>query len=1070
MLMEPTTENIDLMLSRLIRFSLDHAALVLLSAGILLAFVAIRLPDTPVDVFPELNAPTVVIMTESPGLAADEVEQYVTFPIETSVNGVPGVRRVRTSSAIGLSIAYVEFEWGMDIITARQLVSERLDTVREDLPPDAHAEMTPITSITGEIMLLAVSSPNKEMSSLEIRAFAEYELRNKLLAIPGVSQVSVIGGELPEYQVLVRQDNLRLYDLTMDDVIEAARASHSTLSAGYLPDIDSLEMPVRQSGRVKSVADIQGTVIKYHEGFPVKIGQVAEVKLGPAPKRGTGADGGKPAVVMTIQKAPGTNTLIITERIDAMLDELQKSLPEGVFINREIFRQSDFIQHSVTNVTHALRDAAIIVAVILILFLLNVRTTVITLTAIPLSLAVGVLALDWIGMTINVMTLGGLAIAVGSLVDDAIIDVENVFRRSNENAAKPESERRPRLEVIFDASNEIRPAMVFATIIIVLVFLPLMFLEGIEGRFFRPLGAAFGVSILASLLVALTVTPAMCRYLIRGRVNQNESNDTPLVRWLKKIYKPAVIWAVRFRKQVLTLALIATLCSLWLGSTFGKSFLPEFNEGTFTIGLFAPPGTSLNASDRMAASIEKQFLGLEGVRSVTRRTGRAERDEHAEPVSNSEIDVTIKPGFRKEDVRQKISRILERVPGITTNIGQPIEHRLSHILSGTPAAIAINVFGDDLAKLRSIAKSIEGALKPLPGTRDVAANREVMIQSIPVEYRANDLSAYGLTPLSAARQVRNAIFGVKVAEINEGVRRYDLAVRLVDSERNEMRDLKNLILIGQEGALVRLHEVADIGPEMTSNLIARENTQRKAVVTLNIEEGYNLGHMVQQVRERVDPIVQQYGYMVHYGGQFEAQQAASKTIFIFSGLVILLMGILLQFAIGSVRVALLVMVNLPLALIGGIAVIYLAESPNVIMNTLALFHLGGRYTAPVISIASMVGFITLFGIAVRNGILLVNHYQHLMEYDGKTLYEAIIQGSSERLVPILMTALTAALAVLPIALQGNKPGNEILAPLSIVILGGLLTSTFLNLIIVPAGYAVLHRSDLSELPMKSNKP
>lgn len=1060
------------MLSRLIQFSIDRAALVLLAAGVLLAFAVARLSQTPVDVFPELNAPTVVIMTEAPGLAADEVEQYVTFPIETSVNGVPGVRRVRTSSAIGLSIAYVEFDWGMEILTARQLVSERLDSVREDLPPDAHAEMTPITSITGEILLLAASSPDRTMTELEIRAYAEYDLRNKLLAIPGVSQVSVIGGELPEYQVLVRQDDLRLYDLTIEDVVEAAGASHSTLSAGYIANVESLEMPVRQSGRVRSVEDIAGTVIKYHDGFPVKIEQVADVRMGPAPKRGTGADGGTPAVVMTVQKAPGTNTIAITERIDAMLDELKSSLPEGLHINRQIFRQADFINISVKNVIHALRDAAIVVAVILILFLLNVRTTVITLTAIPLSLAVGLLALDWMNMTINVMTLGGLAIAVGSLVDDAVIDVENVFRRLNQNAAKAEADRRPRLKVILDASNEIRPAMVFATIIIVLAFLPLMFLGGIEGRFFRPLGIAFGVSIIASLVVALTVTPAMCRYLMRGRKDHNESSDTPLVRWLKRIYNPSVAWAVKYKALVLGSALAATMLALWLGSTFGKSFLPEFNEGTFTVGLFAPPGTSLVASDRMAGSIEKQLLALDGVKSVTRRTGRAERDEHAEPVSNSEIDVTIKPGFRKEEVRHQISQILEKVPGITTNIGQPIEHRLSHILSGTPAAIAINVYGDDLDKLRTIAKEIEGALKPLPGTRDVAANREVMIQSLPVDYRPADLATYGLTPRSAAQQVRDAVFGVSVAQINEGVRRYDLAVRLVDSERDDLRDLQNLVLRGKGGALVRLHEVADIGPEMTSNLIARENTQRKAIVTLNVEEGYNLGHMVEEVRLRVDPIVQQFGYTVRYGGQFEAQQAASNTIFLFSGLVVIIMVMLLQLAIGSFRVALLVLVNLPLALIGGIIAIYLTESPGIFSNTFALFNLGGRYTAPVISIASMVGFITLFGIAIRNGILLVNHYQHLMENDGKTMYEAIVQGSSERLVPILMTALTAALAVVPIVLQGDNPGNEILAPLSVVILGGLLSSTFLNLIIVPAGYAAIHRvsSDKQNPQTKKTKP
>ena len=502
------------MLKQLIRFSLDHASLVLVLAGVGLALAVWRLPRAPVDVFPELNAPTVVVMAEAPGLAADEVEQYVTFPVEASFNGIPGVRRVRSSSAIGLSIVYVEFGWGMDIYRARQLVSERLDTVREELPPGTHAGMTPITSITGEIMLLAVSSPGGEVSPLELRAFAEFDLRNSLLAVPGVGQVSVIGGELPEYQVLVEQEKLRLYDLTIEDVIAAAGAAHSTQSAGYLPDVDGLELPIRQSGRVRNAADIAGTVIRFHAGAPVTIGQVAEVRLGPALKRGTGADGGRAAVVLTIQKSPGTNTLVITDRIDETLDGLAPSLPEGVVVNRRIFRQSDFIGLSVRNVVEALRDAAIIVSIILVLFLLNIRTTLITLTALPLSLAVALLVLGWMGETINVMTLGGLAIAVGSLVDDAIIDVENVFRRLKQNAARPEGSRRPVREVIFEASNEIRPAMVFATAIIALVFLPLMFLEGIEGRFFRPLGIAFVVSIGASLVVALTVTPALCRYLL----------------------------------------------------------------------------------------------------------------------------------------------------------------------------------------------------------------------------------------------------------------------------------------------------------------------------------------------------------------------------------------------------------------------------------------------------------------------------------------------------------------------------------------------------------------------------
>lgn len=1022
------------MLKKLISFSIDHALLVLSLGAVLLVFAAYQVPRTPVDVFPELNAPTVVVMTEASGLAADEVEQYVTFRIETAVNGIPGVRRVRSSSAIGLSIAYVEFEWGTDIYRARQLVSERLDAVREDLPPDAHAEMTPITSITGEIMLLAVSSPGGTVSDLDLRAHAEFDLRNKLLAIPGIAQVTVMGGELPEYQVLVEQEKLRLYDLTVADVVDAAREAHSTLSAGYLTDVDSLELPIRQSGRVRSVEDISGTLIKYHDGAPVTIGQVADVQLGPALKRGSGADAGKPAVVMTVQKAPGTNTLAITDRVDATLDAVEPSLPPGIRINRQVFRQADFIVLSADNVVHALRDAGIIVSVILILFLLNVRTTIITLTAIPLSLAVGLLTLNGLGMTINVMTLGGFAIAVGSLVDDAIIDVENVFRRLKLNAARPEHERQSKLRVIAEASNEIRPAMVFATIIIALVFLPLMFLEGIEGRFFRPLGIAFVVSILASLVVALTVTPALCRYLLHAKPTQRESHDGFLVRWIKAAYAPTVRIALRLRWAVLGGAAVASIATLWLGSTFGTSFLPEFNEGTFTLYLMGPPGTSLSATDRLARSVERQLTEIEGVRSVTRRTGRAERDEHAEPVSNSEIEVTVKPGYQKEDVQARITAVLERIPGITTNVGQPIEHRLSHILSGTPAAIAINVFGDDLDKLRAIAREIEAVLKPLPGARDVAANREVMIQSLPVEYRPRELAAYGLTPASAAAQVRSAIFGVAVAEVNEGVRRYALTVRMAEQERDSVRDLRNIVLRGRGGALVRLEEVADIGPEMASNLIARENAQRKAVVSLNVAEGYNLGHLVQQVQRRVDPIVQRHGYTAKYGGQFEAQQSASRTIWVFGGLVAVIMLILLNLAIGSFRVALLVLVNLPLALIGG-----------------------GTYTAPVISIASLVGFIMLFGIAARNGILLVNHYKHLVEQEGATPYEAIVRGSQERLVPILMTALTAALALIPIVLKGDKPGNEILAPLSVVILGGLLSSTFVNLVVVPAGYAAIHR-------------
>jgi CzcA family heavy metal efflux pump len=832
------------MLKHLIGFSIKNSAVVLLLGALLVVYAGVRLPRMPVDVFPELNAPTVVVLTEAGGLAADEVEQYVTFPVETAVNGLPGVRRVRSASAIGLSIVWVEFDWGADLYRARQLVSERMGAAREQLPENAHAEITPITSVTGEIMLLALSSPNGSAGGLELRAYAEFDLRNRLLAVPGVAQVVAIGGELPEYQVHVRQDRLLLYGLTVQDVVEAARGAHSTASAGYLPSVDRQEVPIRQAARVRGVGDIASTIVRYHEGAPVTIGEVADVALGPAPQRGTAADRGEPAVVLSIQKSPGTNTLVLTEQIDRLLDQVETSLPEGMVLNRDVFRQADFIERSVHNVTDVLRDATIIVTVILVLFLLNVRTTIITLAALPLSLAAALLLLDWLGLTINVMTLGGLAVAIGVLVDDAIIYVENAYRRLNQWSRGEGAADRTRLDVIYDAATEIVSPMVFATIIIVVVFVPLLFLQGLEGRFFRPLGLTYIVSILASLGVALTVTPAMCRHLLRGRAGGKAHGDGFLVRWLKRCYEPALRASLRRRGLVLTGAGLVTAASLGLASTFGTSFLPEFNEGTFTVFLMAPPGTSLEESNRLARGIETRLSGIEGIQSVTRRTGRAERDEHAEPVSSSEIEVTVTPGAHKGAIREEIDGILTDVPGVTTMVGQPIEHRLSHILSGTPAAIAINVFGDDLDKLRAIAKEIEVELTSLEGTRDVAANREVTVVSLPVRYRSPDLAAAGLTPADAAEQVQAALYGETVAVVNQGVRRYDIVVRLAPEERERFEQVGDLLLRGQGGATVRLREVADIGPERTSNLIARENAQRKAVISTNVAEGHNLGDLV----------------------------------------------------------------------------------------------------------------------------------------------------------------------------------------------------------------------------------
>jgi CzcA family heavy metal efflux pump len=1064
------------MLSKLISFSLRNSSLVIAMAGFLVLFAGLKLREMPVDVFPELNAPTVVIMTEAGGLSADEVEMTVTFPIETVVNGLPDTRRVRSSSSTSLSIIWVEFDWGTDLYRARQLVAERLSTVRESLPPNVHAEISPVTSITGEVMLLALSSPDGSVSPLEVRAFAEFTLQNRLLAVGGVAKVVSIGGELPQYQVEVRQDRLAALGVSIEEVVEAARGAHSTATAGYLAEVEYQELPIRQMARVRSADDIARTVVRMEDGTPITIGDVADVRLGPAPKRGTGADRSVPAVVVSVQKTPGTNTLELTKRIDAVLDATEKAMPAGMVLNRDPFRAERFINRAVSNVVKVLVEATVIVAVMILLFLLNWRATLVTLTALPLSLAVALLVLWAWGLSINVMTLGGLAVAIGELVDDAIIDVENVLRRLRENGTLPPAERRPAVDVIFSASNEIRSSVVFATIIICMVFVPLLFLEGLEGRFFQPLGIAYIVSIFASLFVALSVTPALCRFVFAKTFSAGASDvashgDSPLVRFLKARYEPLLRAAIRRRGSVLAGAGALTLASLVLASTFGSSFLPTFREGTFTVFLMAPPGTSLAESDRLARGVEGQLVEIDGVMSVTRRTGRAERDEHAEPVSSSEIEVTMKPETDQGAVRARIDRILANVPGITTMVGQPIEHRMSHILSGTPAAIAINVFGDDLETLRGLAKEIEAALMTVPGTRDVNANREVLVTSLPIRYRAQDLAAAGLTPASAARQVQQALYGETVAEVSDGPRRIDLVVRLAEDERERIEQVADLMLRGMGGATVRLREVADIGPERTSNLIARENAQRKAIVSTNVADGYNLGELVEAVREKVDPIVARAGCTVQYGGQFEAQQSASRTITIMGGVVAIVMFLLLQYATGRSRTAILVMLNLPLALIGGVAAIYITESQPFIGNTLALFGIGGeRYVEPVISIASMVGFVTLFGIAVRNGILLVNHYAHLEQLEGCSREESVVRGSMERLVPILMTALTAALGLIPLALSAGKPGSELLAALAIVVLGGLVSSTILNLFVVPAGYALAFRISRDLNPIQKEKP
>ena len=1049
------------MFTWLISMALRHAKAVVITAGISLMVAGWLIPRMAVDVFPELNAPTVVIMTEAGGLAADEVEQYVTVPIESSVNGMPGMRKLRSSSSLGLSIVWAEFDWGQDLWRARQQVAERLSAVAPTLPPGAHAEIAPVTSITGEVMLISVMSPDGSRTPQELRSFAEFDLRNRLLAVAGIAQVVAIGGELPEYQVLCRPDRLRLYGLTVAEVVQAATKAHSTASAGFLPNREGKEIPIRQSAQVTRVEDLQQTIVTYHDGVPVTIGQVADVALAPAPARGTATERGQSAVIISVQKAPGTNTLTLTRALDQAVAEM--AVPAGMTINNHVFRQADFIQVSVDNLIKVLVEATVIVAIILLLFLLNVRTTIITLTALPLSLGVAFIALSLLGLSINVMTLGGLAVALGGLVDDAIIDVENVFRRLRGLPAGATPAER--IDTVRRASNEIRGPMVFATLIIILVFIPLLFLGGMEGRFFQPLGIAYIISTLASLVVAVTVTPALCRLLLTRRPVDAHDQDGFLVRGLKRAYRPTLVWCLRWKRTVVLGSMGVAIAALALATTFGSSFLPSFKEGTFTVMIMTPPGTSLIESDRLVRGVEARIAEIPGVRTVARRTGRAERDQHAEPPSSSEMNVTMDPGTQ-DRVRTAIDHILAQMPGVVTSIGQPIEHRLSHILSGTPAAVAMTIFGDDLDHLRQVAKDIEGALAGVPGVRDVVANREIMIDTLPVRYRHEDLARAGLTPAEAAEQVEQALAGVQVATVNQGIRRYDLTVRLHPDERQTEEQVGDLILTSPHGPQVRLREVADIGLESASNLIAREGARRKAVISCNVADGHNLGDLVARLRTVVDPLVAQAGLSVHYGGQFEAQQEASRTIGLMGLAVVVVVFLLLAAALASAKAAGLVMLNLPLSLIGGIGAMYLTESPAVMANTLALVGLGGTYTAPVLSIASLVGFITLFGIAVRNGILLINQYQDHASA-GRPLRQAILDGSEDRLVAILMTALCAAIGLIPLALMAGQPGAEILAPLAVVVLGGLISSTALNLVVVPAAYAWVFDRPSTPIPPES---
>jgi CzcA family heavy metal efflux pump len=1016
------------MLNQFIAWSLRNRVFVLATAALLLvagAWTALRMP---VDVFPDLTAPTVTVLTEAHGMAPEEVEALVSFPIETAVNGATGVRRVRSSTAQGISVVWVEFDWGTDIFRARQIVSEKLQTVASGLPDGVAAPLlAPISSVMGEIMMIGVSGSQPPQ---ELRTVADWTLRRRLLAVPGVAQVIPIGGEVKQYQVIADPARMLATGVTLEQVLAAARGSNANASGGVYMDRGQ-EYVIRGIGRVQSVEDIAATVVAVRGGIPVLLSQVADVRIGAAPRFGDGSIDATPGVVLAVQKQPGANTLELTRRIEGELAALQRTLPAGMTVHTDLFRQADFIAVAVRNVLRALRDGAIFVVIILFLFLWNVRATSISLIAIPLSLVVAIFAMKLLGITINTMTLGGMAIAIGALVDDAIIYVENAFRRLKENHHLPQDRRRSALQVIYDASSEIRASIVNATLIIIVVFFPLFFLGGVEGRLLRPLGFAYVVSILASLVVAISVTPVLCSYLLPNARAVLREEESRVVTWLKARYATTLERVMAHPRAVLATSGMVLVAALVVVPALGSSFLPEFNEGALTVSVVTVPGTSLDESNAIGKRVEEILLAHPAVRNTDRRQGRAELDEHAQGVNAAEIDVTLEPDIDKEQTFEELRREFSVVPGTSVTIGQPIGHRIDHMLSGTRANIAVKVFGPDLYTLRQVGTQVRDAMQAVPGVADLQLEQQMDVPQLRIRADRGALARYGMTVGALAEAIDVAFNGEEVSQVLEEGRSYDLVVRFPDSLRANAAAISNVVLDTPTGQRAPLSHLASVLVEPGPNTISRENVQRKIVVQANVA-GRDLGSTVAGVERAVAGGVNlPPGYHVEYGGQFEAQEESTRTLGVLSLLSIAAIFLILFAEFRSGRTAALVMANLPLALIGGVAAVLL--------------------TGGVVSIASLVGFVTLFGIATRNGILLVAHYRQLLG-EGVAFREAIVRGSLERLSPILMTALTAGLALIPLALGGGEPGNELQTPMAIVILGGLLSATALNMIVVPALY------------------
>ncbi|MGE0679566.1 MAG: efflux RND transporter permease subunit [Candidatus Binatia bacterium] len=1029
------------MMNALIRWSLENRMIVLtLAIAVLIGGAAVAL-RMPVDVFPDLTAPSVTIITEAHGLAPQEVETLVTFPIEATINGASGVRRVRSSSATGISVVWVEFKWGTDIYQARQVVNEKLQLARGALPPEIEQPiLAPISSIMGEILFIALTS--EVHSPMELRSTADWVIRPRLLSVPGVAQVIPIGGDEKQYQVLISPEQLAASGISLTAVIEAVNKTNQNTSAGFYLT-GGQEYLIHGIGRVRTLDEIANTVVALHNGQSLLLHQIADVRIGPAFKRGEGAALGKPAVIMSIQKQPGANTLTLTQQLDQALDSIQQTLPTGMDINKQIFRQADFIQVSIDNLVDALRDGAIVVSIILLLFLMNLRATLISLLAVPLSLLVSVLTLWGFGATINTMTLGGMAIAIGALVDDAIIDVENVFRRLRENALLPPAERKSPLAVTLKASLEIRPSITFATFVILLVFVPLFFLNGVEGRLLAPLGLAYMVALFASLVVAVSVTPVLCFLLLPQTTGVTEGKESAVVHIVKVGYQKLLGGVLHRPRLVITTAVVLFVGTLAFVPLMGRAFLPEFNEGTLTINTVTLPGTSLPESNQLGQMVDTILLSFPEVQATARRTGRAELDEHAQGVEASEIEVGLAMQERSKDAfLQDLRRALTVVPGMNITIGQPISHRIDHMLSGTRANVAVKIFGEDLQRLRTLAQEVRGLMAQIPGVVDLSVEQQANIPILQLRFNRNRIARVGLRVQDVAEAVETAFGGKTVSRVLEGQRSFDLVIRYADESRQDIDAIRAILIDTPLGGKVPLSLLAEVSTALGPNTINRENVQRRIVVSCNVA-GRDLQGVVHDIQRRIAANVQfPQGYYVVYGGQFESAEEASRTIGFLSVLVFVGIILLLTMALRSFRDALIILVNLPLALIGGVAGVFVS---------------GG-----VLSVASLIGFITLFGIATRNGIMLVAHIRHLIEEERESFRRAVERGALERLSPILMTALSAGLALLPLAVRGGEPGSEILTPMAIVILFGLLSSTALNMLVVPALYLNFGRSSVKQ--------